>query len=120
MTAWVARRKWLLAGAVGAAAVAVYSKPDAQSFKEYLRMRHAGAARTYLMDEAVRWLGWKGGSKVKDLGLFTVATLAQRRFLGVMGTWLELPTEKTLVRTPAHSANRTRGPPVAIDKGWML
>jgi hypothetical protein len=99
MTAWVARRKWLVAGAVGAAAVAVYSKPDAQSFKEYLRMRHAGAARTYLMDEAARWLGWHARSKLKDFGLFTVATLAQRRFVGVLGTWLELPTEKTLVRT---------------------
>jgi len=79
--------------------------PDENSFREYLRITHGGAARTYLED-AAKWLGMKGASvTVTSYGVLAMGRRGARTFLGALGTWIELPTKHTF----SLSASRPGG-----------
>lgn len=85
-----ARRTWIFLG-LGATAAAVVLCPDAASFSRYVRTRQAGPKG--LLSGGLAWLQHRTGlrSSFKRLIVCSVATVGSRTFLGLFGSWVELP-----------------------------
>lgn len=88
---WLARHRWAVGAAVGGAALFL-TRPDAASFRRFVRSREASAAASLTAGVWQLVEGAVGATKFTDYKVVATAKYGGRVFLGVLGCWFRLPS----------------------------